>query len=147
MVLVLFRSWPKNVFLTPKQLTIKTITILSLIGIPRKAEMHLFDLNYMADNTYFFTFDLAGPAKNVGEGENLSPLNSMPMMKIRSCVPWTALRTTLTSQNYGRRMVILVSFSLHIRNHITQQVSHWLDGLRKLYFLQMLTLRSSRHTP
>ena len=67
-VLDLFRSWPENVFLKPKQLTIKAITILSLIGIPRKAEMHLFDRNYMADHAYYFTFDLAGTVKNVGEG-------------------------------------------------------------------------------
>ena len=58
-------------YLTPKQLTIKTITILSLIGIPRKAEMHLFDLNYMADHAYFFTFDLA--EKMLGKGKNMSP--------------------------------------------------------------------------
>ena len=66
-VLDLFRSWPQNEFLTPKQLSIKTITILSLIGIPRKAEMHLFDLNYFADHAYYATFDLVGTVKNVGE--------------------------------------------------------------------------------
>ena len=46
-VLCLFKSWPLD--LTPKQLTQKVTTLLALIGVPRGAELHLFDLNYMAD--------------------------------------------------------------------------------------------------
>ena len=71
-VLNMFRSWPE--VLTPKQLSIKTVTLLSLIGIPRKAEIHLFDLDYFADFSHYFTFDMPGTVKNIGEGGKPDPI-------------------------------------------------------------------------
>ena len=49
------------------KLSIKTVTLLSLIGIPRGAEVHLFDLNYLSHYSHFFTLDLPGTIKNVHE--------------------------------------------------------------------------------
>ena len=65
-VLRLFRSWPLD--LTPKQITIKTTTLLALIGVPRGAELHMFDLNYLAKYEDRYTFDLPGNIKNGKEG-------------------------------------------------------------------------------
>ena len=71
-VLGLFRSWPLD--LTPKQLTIKVITLLALIGIPRGAELKLFDLNYVADHGDKYVFQLVGTVKNVQGGLRPKPV-------------------------------------------------------------------------
>ena len=71
-VLGLFRSWPLD--LTPKQITMKVITLLALIGIPRGAELKLFDLRYMADHGQKYIFHLAGTVKNVEEGKKPEPI-------------------------------------------------------------------------
>ena len=71
-VLCLFKSWPLD--LTPKQLTQKVTTLLALIGVPRGAELHLFDLNYMADFDQKVVFELPGTVKNVREGKKPKPL-------------------------------------------------------------------------
>ena len=72
LVLRLFRSWPLD--LTPKQLTMKVTTLLALIGIPRGAELKLFDLNYMADYGDKYVFELVGTVKNVQGGEKPKPV-------------------------------------------------------------------------
>ena len=89
-VLDLFRSWPE--VLTPKQLSIKTVTILSLIGIPRKAEVHLFDLDYLSDHAYYFTFDLPGTVKNVGEGSKPDPIEFNAHSEDKKLCPLTCIR-------------------------------------------------------
>ena len=71
-VLCLFKSWPLD--LTPKQLTQKVTTLLALIGVPRGAELHLFDLNYMADFDQKVVFELPGTVKNIREGKKPKPL-------------------------------------------------------------------------
>ena len=71
-VLGLFRSWPLD--LTPKQLTMKVITLLALIGIPRGAELKLFDLRYIADHGQKYIFHLAGTVKNVDGGTKPKPI-------------------------------------------------------------------------
>ena len=71
-VLCLFKSWPLD--LTPKQPTQKVTTLLALIGVPRGAELHLFDLNYMADHGDKLIFNLPGTVKNVKEGKKPIPL-------------------------------------------------------------------------
>ena len=71
-VLGLFRSWPLD--LTPKQLTIKVTTLLALIGIPRGAELKLFDLMYLADHGHRYVFQLAGTVKNVEAGQKPKPI-------------------------------------------------------------------------
>ena len=65
-VLCLFRSWPLD--LTPKQLTIKVTTLLALIGVPRGAELHLFDLDYLAKFGTYYSFGIAGNTKTGEEG-------------------------------------------------------------------------------
>ena len=65
-VLCLFRSWPLD--LTPKQLTIKVTTLLALIGVPRGAELHLFDLDYFAKFGTYYSFGIAGNTKTGEEG-------------------------------------------------------------------------------
>ena len=71
-VLCLFKSWPLDI--TPKQLTQKVTTLLALIGVPRGAELHLFDLNYMADHGDKLIFNLPGTVKNIKEGKKPIPL-------------------------------------------------------------------------
>ena len=71
-VLNLFRSWPQN--LDPKRLTLKVTTLLALIGTPRGAELHLFDLNYLADYGDYLSFELAGTIKNGKEGIKPKPI-------------------------------------------------------------------------
>ena len=71
-VLRLFRSWPLD--LTPKQLTIKVTTLLALIGIPRGAELKLFDLRYLADHGQRYVFQLAGTVKNVEASKKPKPI-------------------------------------------------------------------------
>ena len=52
----------------------KVITLLALIGIPRGAELKLFDLNYMADYGDKYVFELVGTVKNVEGGKKLKPI-------------------------------------------------------------------------
>ena len=72
LVLRLFRSWPLD--LSAKQLTMKVVTLLALIGIPRGAELKLFDLNYMADFGDKYVFELVGTVKNVEGGKKPKPV-------------------------------------------------------------------------
>ena len=71
-VLCLFKSWPEP--LTSKQLTIKVTTLLALIGVPRGAELHQFNLNFMADHGDKYVFQLVGTVKNVKSGVKPQPL-------------------------------------------------------------------------
>ena len=71
-VLRLFRSWPLD--LSPKQLTLKVTTLLAIIGVPRGAELHLFDLNYLSKYGHYYTFGLAGNIKNGKEGTIPKPV-------------------------------------------------------------------------
>jgi hypothetical protein len=71
-VLNLFKKWPLT--LTSKQLSIKTVTLLSLIGIPRGAEIHQFDLKFLSPFTDRNVFELNGTVKNVREGEKPKPI-------------------------------------------------------------------------
>ena len=89
-VLDLFRSWPD--ILSPKQLSIKTVTLLSLIGIPRGAEAHLFDLDYFSDYSHYFTFDLPGTVKNVEEGRTPDPVEFNAHSEEPKLCPLTCIR-------------------------------------------------------
>ena len=71
-VLNLFRSWPGD--LSPKQLTIKVATLLFLIGVPREAELHMLNLNYLSKFEDRYVFDLAGNIKNGKEGTIPKPV-------------------------------------------------------------------------
>ena len=62
-VLNLFRTWDSP--LDPKRLTFKLVTLLALIGVSRGAELHLFDLNYLADHGDYFLFELPGTIKKL----------------------------------------------------------------------------------
>ena len=57
-----------------KQLSIKTATLLSLIGIPRGAEIHQFDLKFLSSFDDRDVFELKGTVKNVREGERPKPI-------------------------------------------------------------------------
>jgi hypothetical protein len=72
-VLTLFRSWPEP--LTPKQLSVKTVTLLGLIGIPRGAEIHLFDLKFLSKFEDRYVFQLKGTVKNVRKGNKPKPVD------------------------------------------------------------------------
>ena len=50
------------------------IALLALIGIPRGAELKLFDLMYVADHGHKYVFQLAGTVKNVEAGEKPKPV-------------------------------------------------------------------------
>ena len=89
-VLDLFRSWPD--ILSPKQLSIKTVTLLSLIGIPRGAEAYLFDLDYFSDYSHYFTFDLPGTVKNVEEGRTPDPVEFNAHSEEPKLCPLTCIR-------------------------------------------------------
>ena len=65
-VLNLFKSWPEN--LEPKRQTFKTVTLLGLIAIPRGAELHLLDLNYLEKFHNFYRFKVVGLVKNRKKG-------------------------------------------------------------------------------
>ena len=41
---------------------------MGLIGIPRGAELHLFDLNYISDYSHYFLLEIPGTVKNIKEG-------------------------------------------------------------------------------
>ena len=71
-VLDMFRSWPLS--LDPKKLTMKVTTLLALVAVSRGAELHLFDLNYMAEFGDHFSFELPGTVKNVREGNKPKPV-------------------------------------------------------------------------
>ena len=65
LVLSLFKSWPY--ILSPKQLSLKTATLMGLIAIPRTAELHQIDINYLNSYKDCCSFDLAGLMKNKGQ--------------------------------------------------------------------------------
>ena len=71
-VLDMFRKWPPT--LSYKQLSVKTVTLLSLIGIPRGAETHQFDLRFLSPYKDRNVFELNGTVKNVQEGERPKPI-------------------------------------------------------------------------
>ena len=85
LVLRLFKSWPSDP--TPKQMTIKTATLLGLIAIPRGAELHLFDLNFMSDFYDYIILELPGTIKNVEEGApRPDPIEfNIGMRRMKSC--------------------------------------------------------------
>ena len=68
----LFRSWPAD--LSPKQLTMKVTTLLALIGVPRGAELHMLNLNYLSKFEDRYVFGLAGNIKNGKEGKVPDPV-------------------------------------------------------------------------
>ena len=72
LVLSLFKSWPY--ILSPKQLSLKTATLMGLIAIPRGAELHQIDLNYLSPYQDKYIFDLAGLVKNVKQGKKPAPI-------------------------------------------------------------------------
>ena len=72
LVLSMFRSWPY--ILSPKQLSLKTATLMGLIAIPRGAELHQMDLNYLIAHQDKYRFDLAGLVKNVKQGKKPAPI-------------------------------------------------------------------------
>ena len=72
-VLSLFKSWPY--ILSPKQLTIKTTTLLGLIAISRGAEIHQLDMKFLSKFSDHYRFYLAGTVKNKREGKKPEPLN------------------------------------------------------------------------
>ncbi len=71
-VLDLFRYWTGD--LTPKQLTLKTATLLGLVAISRGAEIHLLDLRFLEKFHDFYRFSLAGTVKNVRAGKKPNPI-------------------------------------------------------------------------
>ena len=55
-------------------MSVKTVTLLSLIGIPRGAETHQFDLRFLSPYKDRNVFELNGTVKNVQEGERPKPI-------------------------------------------------------------------------
>ena len=88
-VLGLFKSWPFP--LDPKKLTMKTITLLALIGVSRGAELHLFDLNYLADYGDFYSFELPGTIKNGKEGTKPKPVEYHKHLEEVKLCPFTCI--------------------------------------------------------
>ena len=110
--------------------------------------MHLFDQDYFADHAYYATFDLVGTVKNVGEGKKPDPIEFNAHDEDKKLCPLECIRDYTNLTKSWRVDGSPSKFFLPIRNHIIQQASLlWLDGLNKLYFLQMLIQKFSRHTP
>ena len=89
-VLCLFRSWSEP--LTPKQLTFKVTTLLALIGVPRGAELHQLDLNFMADYGDRYVFQLVGTVKNVKNGKKPAPLEFHVHQEDKKLCPISCIR-------------------------------------------------------
>ena len=89
-VLDLLRTWVSP--LDPKRLTLKLITLLALIGVSRGAELHLFDLNYLADHGDYFLFELPGTIKNGKEGTKAKPVEYHKHLdEVRLC-PYSCIK-------------------------------------------------------
>ena len=71
-VLNLFRSWPY--ILSPKQLSIKVVTLLGLVAISRGAEIHQLDLSFLNKFHDRYQFRLSGTVKNKREGKKPDPI-------------------------------------------------------------------------
>ena len=90
-VLSVFRSWPET--LTAKQLSVKTVTLLSLIGIPRGAEIHQFDLRYLSKFNDRYVFSLTGTAKNISGGKKPTPIEFHKHVEDSKLCPLTCIDT------------------------------------------------------
>ena len=113
-VLCLFKSWPLDP--TPKQLTQKVTTLLALIGVPRGAELHLFDLNYMADFGNKLVFELPGTVKNVREGLKPKPLEFHKHEQDEKLCPVTCIRRYITLTEAWRTEGVPSAFFLSFKN-------------------------------
>ena len=88
-VLGLFRSWGAH--LDPKKLTFKTVTLLGLIGVSRGAELHLFDLNFLADYGDHSSFELPGTVKNGKEGVKPKPVRYYKHLEDLRLCPYSCI--------------------------------------------------------
>ena len=134
-VLNLFRSWPLD--LTLKQLTIKVTTLLALIGIPRGAELHMFDLNYLAKYGGRYTFDLAGNIKNGKEGVVPQPVVFHQHLDDKKLCPVSCIDKYISETAAWRPNGLPSKFFLSFKTHkpVTKsslarwikQALHWAD--------------------
>ena len=88
-VLGLCRSWGAH--LDPKKLTFKTVTLLGLIGVSRGAELHLFDLNFLADYGDHSSFELPGTVKNGKEGIKPKPVKYYKHLEDLRLCPYSCI--------------------------------------------------------
>lgn len=119
-------------------MTYKVTTLLALIGVPRGAELHLFDLNFVADFGHKILFELPGTVKNVKEGKNHPLWNSTNTKQMKNCVLFHVFANTLLSQSHGEiPKVSHLPFSLAISPLTNRCLKlHWPGGLRKHFSWQ-----------
>ena len=130
-VLRLFKSWPLDP--SPKQMTYKVTTLLALIGVPRGAELHLFDLNFLADFGHKILFELPGTVKNVKEGKKPAPLEFNKHEQDVKLCPVSCVRKYIAlTESWRDPQGLTSAFFLAIKHPINQcQKPHLLDGLKK----------------
>ena len=136
-VLNLFRSWPLNIpELTPKQLSMKVAVLLSLIAIPRGAEIHMFDLNYLSDFGDYYLMGLPGTVKNGTEGKAPEPLEFNRHMEDEKLCPFSCVRKylSLTSpwRTNGQPSKFFLSFKAPHKPVSKSTLARWLKDALQL---------------
>ena len=67
-VLQQIKTWPNNLSLSIKQITLKTVMLLALSAIQRGSELHLLDKNLMTRSKNNYTFYLVDTVKHSKDG-------------------------------------------------------------------------------
>ena len=126
-VLGLFKSWPFP--LDPKRLTMKAVTLLALIAASRGAELHLFDLNYLADYGEYYSFELPGTTKNGKEGVKPKPIEYHKHLEEVKLCPFTCISQykLLTSpwRTDGKPSRFFLSFKAPHKPVVRSTLARW----------------------
>ena len=74
-MLQFFLSWPKNSDLTPKELSLKLVTLLGLVATSRSSELHLLDLKFLSKFATYYSFGINGVFKTSKKGRAPKPMD------------------------------------------------------------------------
>ena len=74
-VLQFFLSWPKNSDLTPKELSLKLVTLLGLVATSRSSELQLLDLKFLSKFATYYSFGINGVFKTSKKGRAPKPMD------------------------------------------------------------------------
>ena len=131
----MFKGWHAR--LSPKQLTIKTATLLGLIAIPRGAELHQFDLNFLSRYTgEKYVFHLAGTVKNV-HGKKPAPVtffkhNEDPLLCPLTCIDQYRELTSPWRTDEGVPSALFLSYVSPHKPISTSRLAGWIkEALRQ----------------
>ena len=128
MVLGLFRSWAAP--LDPKKLTMKTVTLLGLIGVSRGAELHLFDLNFLGNYGDHISFELPGTVKNGKEGIKPKPVKYYKHLEDLRLCPYSCIEqyTTLSApwRQDGKPSKFFLSFKAPHKPVSKSTLARWI---------------------